>query len=64
MMICFIRIPHVTDILTRGGMRGIVESEALQFLERALNGGSGSLLIQSFFDLVVDTRLVLLVTSD
>jgi hypothetical protein len=37
-------------------MRGIVELEALQFLEKALNGGSGRLRIQSFFDLVVGTR--------
>lgn len=40
-------------------MRGIVELEALQFLEKTLNGKNGRLRIQSFFDLVVGTRLVL-----
>lgn len=37
----------------RGGIRGIVELEALRQIERALGG---SLPVQSFFDLIVGTR--------
>ena len=41
---------------TRGGIRGIVSLEILRSLEKALNGTSGRLRVQSFFDLVVGTR--------
>jgi hypothetical protein len=39
-----------------GGVRGIVELEVLQALERALNPRNGRLRIQNFFDLVIGTR--------
>jgi hypothetical protein len=39
-----------------GGIRGIVSLEILRTLEKALNGRSGRLRIQSFFDLIVGTR--------
>ncbi|KAF1844020.1 FabD/lysophospholipase-like protein [Cucurbitaria berberidis CBS 394.84] len=41
--------------LDGGGIRGIVELEILQSLEKELNGRNGRLRIQSFFDLVVGT---------
>lgn len=41
----------------RGGIRGIVELEVLQGIEKALGG---KLPIQCFFDLVVGTRFVIL----
>lgn len=51
----------IWDVLTsflRGGIRGIIELEYLQTLEKALNGRNGRLRVQSFFDLVIGTRLV------
>lgn len=44
-----------TDLLhlDRGGIRGIVELEALRRIEQGLGG---NLRIQSFFDLIVGTR--------
>jgi len=43
----------VLTILSRGGIRGIIELEVLKCIEGALGG---KLRIQSFFDLIVGTR--------
>lgn len=48
-----IRWHSPTDMAYRGGMRGIVELECLQAIERVLGKG---LPIQAFFDLIVGTR--------
>ena len=44
---------RISDLVRRGGIRGIVELEILRQIEKAMGGG---LNIQCFFDLIVGTR--------
>lgn len=45
-------------LISRGGIRGVVELEALRHLEKYLGG---NIPIQAFFDLIVGTRFVNLI---
>lgn len=50
---CFQMTTLLIDILSSGGVRGIVELEILRLIEQVWGG---HMRIQDFFDLIVGTR--------